>query len=205
MQQNDRCASFRQITHKGTGFVIALFMVLSGLLFLCVGIVVLIQEPGLGVILLVFTVIIILFGCSMLLPHFRVLEFDDNEIRLKQGCIILAQYPMGEIQCLASGIVRPNPRTNSWETKIILLSTRSSEQILQIGKITVENAREYPAIPPYVGMDPENPAVIVDAFVKSKFEGICLERGEGLWLEFTAERAERLRAILPFAQDLMIA
>lgn len=203
MKRTETSVSFRQMTDRGEGYGYSLLMAVFGLLFLGAGVTVLMQGKGMGLAMILFALVFILLSGSTLMPYLRSIEFAGDEIRLKLGFFILARYPAAQIQTLARGTVHPNAKW-AWEPEIILLSPRSGQQILEIGKIVLDSAREFPAMHPHVGADAGDPKVLTDGFIKSKFMGLRLERGEGLWLEYDPERAAQLKILLPHGQDLMI-
>lgn len=203
MKRTDTSVSFRQMTDRGEGYGYALLALVFGLIFLGAGVTVLMQGKGMGLVMILFALVFILLSGSLMMPYLQSIEFAGDEIQLKLGFLVLARYPAAQIQTLAWGSVRPNAKW-AWEPEIILLSPRSGKEILEIGKIVLDSAWEFPAMHPYVGADAGDPKVLTDGFIKSKFMGLRLEKGEGLWLEYDPERAAQLKTLLPHAQDLMI-
>lgn len=154
-------------------------------------------------IMLAISLYFIFFGFTTGMHCFQELDIAGDTIRLMLGPVVLQEMPVTEIKTLAYGIVRVNYNKGSWCPHIILLSPQSPQHMLEIGKALANFAGGPLQSLSRVGTDPQNHRAQMDYYVNSRMTNLNLTRGEGFWMEYSPERIEILKQLIPQAEDFV--
>ena len=202
MKKTDAPISFVQM-EENKWYAAYSFMAIAGAVPVGVGLFEILRHRYIGIAALAVGVIVVLFGISMILCFLRRIEIAQDEVRLMLGRRTLKRIAHSQIKTLISGAVQPNGgRWREWKPEIIVLSTQTPEHIQSVGKIAIQSADEFHLQYSPVASGKGDIAELVDAYVNSKMTAMHLEEGEGIWLEYTPERAEKLSRLFPHAVNL---
>ena len=206
MEEQKKLTWFRQMDFKPRAVYAGLPLVVCGAAGVGLGIRVLWSWPLLGLGTIVFCGMFVAVGLSLLLPCFCRVDVTDTEVLLRFRKIVLRRIPKEEIHLLGPATMKlSSSGIRPTEVSIIVLSTRSPVFIkTQMGrrgwefdlawrKFSSEEEKEY-----Y-----RTRGMIRDYFSGrvSVMAGLYLRRDEGIWLEYTPERAAQLVKLLPRAEN----
>lgn len=170
-----------------------------GLIFVYTGARLTLAGRYFGIIFAVIGGIVAYIGISNLIWFVQRLEITREAVRLKLGPWTLWQLPAANIRALAAVTMVPN---SGWEERgVILLSTRTRAHMRTIGASRIH---DWPGFNnPFLsrGLDVNSPKVQINAYVDSRLVLANLPRKEGIWMEFSRERARAVLDMFPNAED----
>lgn len=118
-------------------------------------------------------------GLTVCLCCLETVHIGEREIQLKLGAIILRRIPATTIQTLVRTYVAVGKGGSCGES-LIILSLRSVKELRKRG---------------------ENTLAGLDLYYNTHFFCGFMPQSEGLWLSYSSERMEQLKAALPNATE----
>jgi hypothetical protein len=189
---------FRQMEYDMGGVGYGILFVLAGLLFSGCAIAAICNKnyavaPG-GIIGFLF----ILFGLPLVGSSITRVKITNQEVCLILGPFVLQRIATPDICTLAYSTMTPSIRGRPWSAEIIVLSPRSSSHIRYVARRWVKD-EEISGITDPVEKEKQIMQKSAQAYFQSHSSGFHLKHPEGIWLEYTPERAEELRTLFPGA------
>lgn len=205
MQEQKKLTWFRQLGFSlGMGWQ-GLCFTAAGAFGVYMGLRELLAGSMLGLVVMLFTGLFLGFGLSLLLRFFQRVDITDKEVILRFRSIVLRRIPIEQIQTLGVAAMRLPTERRTREVEVIVLSPRSPKYIrTQVGtrgwerklggiRFSSEQDREH-AITRYA----------IRAYLRGQLSGLAgihLPKSEGIWLEYSPDRAEELKKLLPHAEN----
>ena len=190
---------FRQVEIQQDGMTIGVLFSGVGLLFLFLGIRFLFIGEFELALWTIIGLIVFCVGISLLLCYSRRIEFDSEEIRLMIGSVVLRRMCVSEVKTLGYAVVRPMIRGANWGFETLVLSPRTASHMIAAGRVGLVDA------------DPEIEHLQkhgywierkeIHHYINDSISFFRMKRGEGIWLEYSAERIMKLKELLPNAED----
>ena len=204
MQEQKKLTWFRQLGFSlGMGWQ-GLCFTAAGAFGVYMGLQELLTGSMLGLVVMLFTGLFLGFGLSVLLCFFRRVDVTDKEVILRLWSIVLRRIPIDQIQTLGVTTVRLNTRRRSQEVEVIVLSPCSAAYMQ---KMAAHRGWDIAAYGRNATEGQKAHAVTksaIRAYLSgrmSDLSGTHLPKSEGIWLEYTPERAEKLKKLLPHAEN----
>lgn len=204
MQEQKKLTWFRQMEFSlGMGWQ-GLCFTAAGAFGVYMGLRELLTGSMVGLVVSLFTGLFLGFGLSLLLCFFRRVDITDKEVILRLWSIVLRRIPIDQIRTLGVTTMRLNTRRGREEVEAIVLTPHSA---LYMQKMAGGRGRDMAAYGRNATEEEKAHAITksaIRAYLRGQLSGLTgthLPKSEGIWLEYSPERAEELKKLLPRAEN----
>ncbi len=204
MQEPKKLTWFRQMEFSlSLGWTGVIFTA-AGAYGVYVGLRELLTGSMVGLVVMLFTGLFMAFGLSLLLCLFRRVDITDKEVILRLWSIVLRRIPISQIRTLGVTTMRLNTRRWHSEVEVIVLTPHSA---LYMQKMAGGRGRDMAAYGRNATEVEKAHAITksaIRAYLSGHMSGVSgthLPKSEGIWLEYSPERAAQMVKLLPRAEN----